>query len=148
MRKSNLDWLGEKMGRYRVVMTHCERKHEMIFARASVSERNDTEEELMVNENSSSNRKRINKLIYSHSLVLKGLMDMEDNVRNLRRKYESFEKGKEDALTVRDEAKLVLDEAKRTGDSEILEEVGDMLVELEFSIEDNTCKCHRKSFSC
>jgi hypothetical protein len=75
-------------------------------------------------------------------------MDMEDKVRNLRKKHESFKQGKEDALTVRNEAKLVLDEAKRTGDSEILEEVGDMLIELEFSIEDNMCECHRKSPNC
>ena len=73
---------------------------------------------------------------------------MEDKVRNLRKKYESFRKGKEDALTVRNEAKLVLDEVKRIGDSEILEEVGDMLIELEFSIEVNMCKCHRKSPNC
>lgn len=66
---------------------------------------------------------------------------MEDKVRNLRKRYESFEKGNEDALTVRNEA-------KRIGDGEILEEVGDMLIELEFSMEDNMCKCHRKSPNC
>lgn len=73
---------------------------------------------------------------------------MEDKVRKLRKKYESFRKGKEEALTVRNEARLVLDEVKQTGDSEILEEVADMLIELEFSIDENVCKCDRKSTSC
>lgn len=73
---------------------------------------------------------------------------MEDKIQNLRRKYECFKKGKEGKLVVRDEALLVLEEAKRTGNSEILEEVGDMLMELQFSLEDDKCKCHRKSPSC
>ena len=73
---------------------------------------------------------------------------MEDKIQNLRRKYESFKEGKEDVLTVRDEARSILEEAKKTGNSEILEEVGDMLMELEFSIEEDKCKCHRKRPSC
>ena len=73
---------------------------------------------------------------------------MEDRIQNLRRRYESFKKGEKDVLTVRDEARLVLEEAKRTGNSEILEEVEDMLMELEFSIEEDKCKCHQKRPSC
>jgi len=73
---------------------------------------------------------------------------MEDKIQNLRRKYESFKNGKESALTVRDDARLILEEAHRTNDSEILEEVGDMLMELEFFIEEDKCKCHRKHPSC
>lgn len=73
---------------------------------------------------------------------------MEDRIQNLRKKYESFKRGKEDVLTVRDEARLILEEARSSGNSEILEEVGDMLMELEFSIEEDKCKCHRKSPSC
>ncbi len=73
---------------------------------------------------------------------------MEDKIQDLRRKYERFKKGKEDVLTVRDEARLILEMAKQTNNSEILEEVGDMLMELEFSIEEDKCKCHRKCPSC
>ena len=51
-------------------------------------------------------------------------------------------------LAVGDEARLVLEEAKRSGNHEVLEEVEDMLVDLEFSIEENRCKCHRKCSSC
>ncbi len=61
-------------------------------------------------------------------------MILEDRIQNLRRKYESFKRGKENALTVRDEARSVLEEAKGTGNITILEEVGDMLMELELSI--------------
>ena len=73
---------------------------------------------------------------------------MEDNVQNLRRKYESFKRGKLDVLEVRDEALLILEEARRKGDPEILEEVKDILLNLKFSIEENTCKCHGKCSSC
>jgi len=73
---------------------------------------------------------------------------VEDEIQNLRTKYESFKKGKESALTVRDEARLILEDAKQTNNSEVLEEVGDMLMELEFSIEEDKCKCHRKRLRC
>lgn len=48
-------------------------------------------------------------------------------------------------LTVRDEAQAVLEAAKKSGNHGILEEVADILVDLEFSIEENKCKCHRKT---
>lgn len=76
------------------------------------------------------------------------LMIMDDKIQNLRRKYECFKQGKASALTVRDDARLILEEANRTNNSAILEEVGDMLMELEFSIDDDKCKCHRKHPSC
>ncbi len=69
---------------------------------------------------------------------------LEDSVGKLRRKYERFLKGKEDVLEVRDEARLILEEAKKKGDSKVMDEVGDMLLDLDFSIEENKCKCHRE----
>ena len=73
---------------------------------------------------------------------------MKDKVEDLRRKYKSFGKGEEDPLTVRREAMLVFEEAKKSGRHEIMVEVEDMLVDLEFSIEENKCKCHQKHSSC
>ena len=74
---------------------------------------------------------------------------MEDKIESLRRKYESFKRGEESVLTVRDEARLMLEKARKKGArAEILEEVENMLIDLEFSIEENRCKCHRKSSIC
>ncbi len=65
-------------------------------------------------------------------------------METLRKKYREFKKGKEDALAVRHEAKLAFEEARRNGYGEILDEIADMLIDLQFSIEENKCKCHRK----
>ncbi len=69
---------------------------------------------------------------------------MEVKVKRLRNKYDSFKKGEENLLAVRDEAQLMLAEAMKGGNQEILEEVENMLIDLELSIEENKCKCHRK----
>ncbi len=71
-------------------------------------------------------------------------MRMEVKVKRLRNKYDSFKKGEENLLAVRDEAQLMLAEAMKGGNQEILEEVENMLIDLELSIEENKCKCHRK----
>ncbi len=73
---------------------------------------------------------------------------MEDKIESLRRKYEGFKRGEESVLTVREEAQLMLEKARKKGDPEILEEVENMLIDLEFSIEENRCKCQRKSSIC
>jgi len=72
---------------------------------------------------------------------------MENKVERLRRKYKGFRKGVEDVSAVRNEALLVLKDAIEKEDREVLEEVEDMLIDLEFSIEENKCKCHRKCSS-
>ena len=64
------------------------------------------------------------------------------------RKYEGFRRGEEPVLAVRNEAQLVLEETRKKGDPEILEEAENMLIDLEFSIEENGCKCHPKSSIC
>lgn len=69
---------------------------------------------------------------------------MENKVENLRKKYQAFKRGKESALAVRDAAQLVLEEAKERGDSEITEEIEDMIIDLLFSMNENKCNCNRK----
>lgn len=73
---------------------------------------------------------------------------MENKVERLWRKYKGFKKGVEDVLAVRNEALLVLKEAIEKENTEVVEEGEDMLIDLEFSIEENKCKCHRKCSSC
>jgi len=73
---------------------------------------------------------------------------MKDKIENLRTKYEGFKRGKESALAVRDEAQSVLEEAVKRGNPKIVVEVEDMIIDLEFSVEENKCKCHRKSPIC
>lgn len=70
---------------------------------------------------------------------------MENRVKILRRLYEGFGRGEVDPLVVRDEAVSVLEEL---GENEGLEEIEDMLIDLEFSIEENRCKCHRICSGC
>ena len=58
---------------------------------------------------------------------------MKDKIESLRMKYEGFERGKESALAVRDEAQSVLEEAMKRGNPKILEEVEVMSVPLKQS---------------
>ncbi len=69
---------------------------------------------------------------------------MEDRIEILRRKYEGFKRGEEDALGVMDEARSVLEEVKNKENLKIADEIEELLLDLEFSLEENKCKCHRK----
>jgi hypothetical protein len=73
---------------------------------------------------------------------------MENQIERLRNKYTRFKSGKESVLAVRDVAILVLDEAKKRDKTTILDEVQDMLIDLEFAIEENKCNGHRKHSTC
>ncbi len=73
---------------------------------------------------------------------------MEDKVAHLRKKYQAFKRGEESVFTVRDVAQLVLEEAMKRGDSEITEEIEDMIIDLLFSINENKCNCNRKCSVC
>ena len=70
---------------------------------------------------------------------------MEDRVESIREKYKAFRKGEESVLALKDETQLLLEEAIKKGRQKIIEELEDILIDLEFSIEDNKCKCHRNS---
>ncbi len=73
---------------------------------------------------------------------------MENRVEGLRRRYEGFKRGEEDAFKVRDEAYSVLKEIRKMGNHEAIDEVADMLLDLESSIEESKCKCHERSSIC
>lgn len=73
---------------------------------------------------------------------------MEDTIETLRKKYEGFKKGEEDVLAVRDQVRLAFEEARRRGNDDIMEELEDMLMDLEFSIEEDKCNCHKENSTC
>ena len=62
-------------------------------------------------------------------------MFIEARVEGLRRKYEAFRSGREDVLTLIDETRAVLEEARKSGRTKLVEELEDILIDLEFSLE-------------
>ena len=62
---------------------------------------------------------------------------------NLKLKYENFKKGNENPFTIRTEALSVLEEAKKAGDSKTIDELEEILMDIEFSINENKCNCNR-----
>lgn len=66
-------------------------------------------------------------------------------ITNLRMLYENFKKGQENPYTVRQEALKILDEAKKTGQNNVVDEIEEMLIDIEFSINENQCNCNRSS---
>jgi hypothetical protein len=73
---------------------------------------------------------------------------MKGRVESLRRKYRGFRRGKTDAYVVRSAAVSILEEANESGDQKTIEEIEDMLIDLQFSIEEDKCHCHRRCSSC
>ncbi|UCH32096.1 MAG: hypothetical protein JSV05_01515 [Candidatus Bathyarchaeota archaeon] len=73
---------------------------------------------------------------------------MGDTIETLRKRYESFKKGEVDVSTVRNLVCLALEEAKSHGNDTLFDELEDMLMDLEFSIEDDKCKCHKSNSVC
>lgn len=61
---------------------------------------------------------------------------MEDRIESLRRKYKAFQVGREDVLSLIDEAKAVLEEVRKSGKNKLAEEIEDILIDLEFSREE------------
>jgi len=68
---------------------------------------------------------------------------MTENIEKLREDYQSFRKGEKSNLAVKTDALLLLDKAKTNGDAEVVDEITDMLMDLEFSISENKCNCHK-----
>lgn len=66
-------------------------------------------------------------------------MIMKDTIEILRRKYEGFKKGKEDVLAVRDQVRSAWEEARKEENNEVVDELEDMLMDLEVSIQENKC---------
>lgn len=75
-------------------------------------------------------------------------MTLKETIETLRRMYEGFKKGEEDVLAVRDRVRIALEKAIKNEANEVAEELEDMLMDLELSIEDNKCKCHKSSSIC
>ena len=75
-------------------------------------------------------------------------MVMGYTIESLRKRYQSFKKGEADVSAVRDQVSHALEEAKSHGNDSLFDELEDMLMDLEFSIEDNKCKCHKGDPTC
>jgi len=73
---------------------------------------------------------------------------MEESIEKLREDYNSYKKGNKSNLSVKVSALSLLEIAKSQGDVEVVEEIKDMLVDLEFSIDENKCNCHRGNSCC
>ena len=73
---------------------------------------------------------------------------MEYSIENLRDDFKDFMAGKKSNLAVKDNALILLEDAKNRGDDDLVGEIEDMLVDLEFSIEENKCNCHEGSSCC
>ena len=72
---------------------------------------------------------------------------MKKGIERLREAYESFKKGDKSALSVKSSALSLLDIATTEGNVKVVEEIKDVLLDLEFSISENKCNCH-KGHSC
>ncbi|UCB59916.1 MAG: hypothetical protein JSW72_07315 [Candidatus Bathyarchaeota archaeon] len=73
---------------------------------------------------------------------------MGDAIEKLRKRYKSFKKGEADVSVVRAQVRLALEEAKNHGNNALFDELEDMLMDLEFSIEEDKCKCHKDDPTC
>ncbi|MEJ2272861.1 MAG: hypothetical protein P8X91_10435 [Candidatus Bathyarchaeota archaeon] len=59
--------------------------------------------------------------------------------------FENFKKGKENPYAIKQEALKILGEAKKTGQSNVVNEIEEMLIDIEFSIDENQCNCNRST---
>ena len=73
---------------------------------------------------------------------------MKEDIEKLRIDFKNFRKGNTSALSVKTNALSLLEVAKSEGDSEVVDEIEDMLMDLEFSIEENKCNCHKGNSCC
>ena len=68
---------------------------------------------------------------------------MAESIEKLREDYQSFRKGEKSNLAVKTDALLLLDKARSKGDFNVVDEISDMLMDLELSIAENKCNCHK-----
>lgn len=73
---------------------------------------------------------------------------MKEAIEQLKEDYESYKKGTKSVLSVKESALSLLDVAQSNGDVKMVEEIKDMLLELEFSIDENKCNCHKGNSCC
>jgi hypothetical protein len=73
---------------------------------------------------------------------------MVEGIEKLREDFKSFRKGDKSALSIKQSALALLDVAKSKGDVKAVDEIKDMLMDLEFSLDENQCNCHRENSCC
>ena len=73
---------------------------------------------------------------------------MKKSIEKLREEYEGFKNGEKSNLSVKTKALLLLDIAKNKRDTEVVEEITDILMDLELSIAENKCNCHKGDSCC
>jgi hypothetical protein len=73
-------------------------------------------------------------------------MVMEDMFRRFKVRYERFLKdGGEDPIVLKADAERLLAEAKAKGDSNLVKELEEIIINLAFSVEEMKCNCHMVS---
>jgi hypothetical protein len=73
---------------------------------------------------------------------------MKEGIEKLREDFKSCRQGNMSVLSVKADALSLLKVAESKGDAEVIEEIKDMLMDLEFSIEENRCNCHKGNSCC
>ena len=73
---------------------------------------------------------------------------MKYSIVNLREDFKAFIKGEKSNLAVKSNALSLLEMAKNNGETDVVNEIEDMLIDLEFSIAENKCNCHRGDSCC
>ncbi|MCJ7713569.1 hypothetical protein MUO66_03820 [Candidatus Bathyarchaeota archaeon] len=68
---------------------------------------------------------------------------MEKSIKKLRDDYKSFMNGEKSNLSVKTNALILLDIAQSKGNNNVVDEITDMLMDLELSIAENKCNCHK-----
>jgi hypothetical protein len=70
---------------------------------------------------------------------------MYSELVSLRENYVSVKSGGGDILAIRDQALSILKRLKDLDNPEILEELDDILLDLEFTLNNVKCNCHSRS---
>ena len=73
---------------------------------------------------------------------------MTYSIENLREDFKDFMKGEKSDLSVKSSAISLLEGAKNNGKTDIVNEIEDMLIDIEFSIAENKCNCHKGDSCC
>lgn len=73
---------------------------------------------------------------------------MTYDIKNLREDFKDFIKGEKSNLSVKSSAISLLELAKNNGETDVVNEIEDMLIDIEFSITENKCNCHKRDSCC
>ena len=73
---------------------------------------------------------------------------MTYDIENLREDFKDFIKGEKSNLSIKSSAISLLELAKNNGETDVVNEIEDMLIDIEFSITENKCNCHKGNSCC